>query len=193
MMFLSKKGEHKMNKLIFTLAFLFMFVLISACSNSAPEEESHEMDHSTMEHSSTGAVPEDITISENPAFPPGSKAILNDGHMDGMKGAEATIVGAYETNAYAITYTPTNGGEKVENHKWVVQEEIDEAKGDEALDPGTEVTITADHMEGMEGATGVINSVENTTVYMIDYTPTDGGDKVINHKWVIEEELSDKE
>lgn len=113
--------------------------------------------------------------------------------MDGMKGAEATIVGAYETNAYAITYTPTNGGEKVENHKWVVQEEIDEAKGDEALDPGTEVTITADHMEGMEGATGIINSVENTTVYMIDYTPTDGGDKVINHKWVTEEELSDKE
>lgn len=55
-MFLSKKGEHKMNKLIFTLAFLFMFVLISACSNSAPEEESHEMDHSTMEHSSSGAV-----------------------------------------------------------------------------------------------------------------------------------------
>lgn len=45
-------------------------------------------------------------------------------------------------------------------------------------------------MKGMDGATAVIDSAENTTVYMIDYTPTDGGTKVSNHKWVTESELS---
>jgi len=83
--------------------------------------------------------------------------------------------------------------EKVEDHKWVIQKEIEEANGETALEPGTEVIINADHMEGMKGATAVIDSSEKTTVYLIDYTPTDGNDKVTNHKWVTEEELSKKE
>lgn len=45
-------------------------------------------------------------------------------------------------------------------------------------------------MKDMKGATAQINSAEHTTVYMIDYTPTTGGDKVKNHKWVTEDELS---
>ena len=73
------------------------------------------------------------------------------------------------------------------------QKEIEEANGESALEPGTEVVINADHMEGMKGATAVIDSSEKTTVYLIDYTPTDGSDKVTNHKWVTEEELSKKE
>ncbi len=150
------------------------------------------MDHSTMNHSSSGDLPDGIKESENPAFPVGSEAILKDGHMDGMKGATATIVGAYETIAYSITYTPTDGGDPVEDHKWVIQEEVEEATGDEALEPGTKVTVDADHMEGMNGALAEIDSAEKTTVYMIDYTPTNGGDKVTNHKWVTEDELSEK-
>ncbi len=150
------------------------------------------MDHSTMNHSSSGDLPDGIKESENPAFPVGSEAILKDGHMDGMKGATATIVGAYETIAYSITYTPTDGGDPVEDHKWVIQEEVEEATGDEALEPGTKVTVNADHMEGMNGALAEIDSAEKTTVYMIDYTPTNGGDKVTNHKWVTEDELSEK-
>ncbi len=182
-----------MNKSLLMFVSVFLLILMSACSNSAPKEESHEMDHSTLEHSSSGEVPDDMIESENPAFPPGSKAILKEGHMDGMKGAEGTIVGAYDTIAYSITYTPTNGGDKVEDHKWVVQEEIEEAKGNEALNPGTEVIIQADHMEGMSGATATIDSVKDTTVYMVDYTPTDGGDQVTNHKWVTEAELSEED
>ena len=182
-----------MKKPLFIFASIFMLMVISACSDSAPEEESQEMDHSSMEHSNSGDVPEDVKESENPAFPVGSTAILKEGHMEGMKGAEATIAGAYDTIAYSVSYTPTNGGEKVEDHKWVIQEEIDEANGETALEPGTEVIINADHMEGMKGATAVIDSSEKTTVYMIDYTPTDGSDKVTNHKWVTEKELSKKE
>ncbi|PZX01202.1 uncharacterized protein DUF1541 [Psychrobacillus insolitus] len=64
-------------------------------------------------------------------------------HTDGMKVAVATIVGAYATTAYVISYTPTTGGETVENHKWVIQEEIKNSS-DKPLKPGTEVTIIAD-------------------------------------------------
>jgi hypothetical protein len=111
--------------------------------------------------------------------------------MAGMKGAVATIVGAFDTTAYVISYTPTTGGKRVTNHKWVIHKEIKEAD-DENLEPGTEVTIEANHMEGMDGATAEIDSAELTTVYMIDYIPTTGGEKVTNHKWVTESELSVK-
>ena len=152
-------------------------------------DESTEMDHSNMNHSGSGEVPENLKESENPTYEVGSKAIIQEGHMEGMKGAEATIVGAYDTTAYTISYTPSTGGERVENHKWVIHEEIVDA-GEVPLQPGAEVTINADHMEGMEGVTAVIDSAEETTVYMIDFTPTTGGEKVKNHKWVTESELS---
>jgi hypothetical protein len=175
---------------------------LTACSDSSPEKddmdgmnhENKDMDSSSeesmdMDHSGSGEVPEDLAVAENPTYKVGSKAILETDHMEGMKGAEATIVGAFDTTAYAVSYTPTTGGEKVENHKWVIQEEIKDA-GKEPLKPGTEVTLEADHMEGMKGATAVIDSAEPTTVYMIDYTPTTDGEKVTNHKWVTESELS---
>ena len=111
--------------------------------------------------------------------------------MKVMKGAVAKIVGAYDTTAYAISFTPVTGGDRVENHKWVIQEELKDAY-DRALEPGTEVTIEADHMKGMKGALAEIDSAEETTVYMIDYTPTTGGEEVTNHKWVTESELSSK-
>lgn len=78
----------------------------------------------------------------------------------------------------------------MENHKWVIQEEIKDA-GNKQLKPGSEVTLEADHMKGMKGAKATIDSAEKTTVYMVDYTPT-GGKKVKNHKWVTEDELSAK-
>ncbi len=47
-------------------------------------------------------------------------------------------------------------------------------------------------MKGMKGAKATIDSAEKTTVYMVDYTPTTGGKKVKNHKWVTESALSAK-
>ena len=146
------------------------------------------MNHSTMNHSGTGEVPKDLKEAQNPTFPVGSKAIIQTDHMPGMKGAEATIVGAYDTTVYTVSYTPTTGGEPVENHKWVVHEELEDA-GEAPLEPGTEVTLNADHMEGMKGATAIIDSAEETTVYMVDFTSTTG-EQVTNHKWVTEKELS---
>src|SRR5699024_8706730 len=158
-------------------------------NNANMDSTTHEsMD---MDHSSSGEVPKDLKVAENPTYKVGSKAIIETDHMEGMKGAEATIVGAYDTNAYVISYTPTTGGERVVNHKWVIQEEIADA-GEKMLERGAKVTINASHMKGMDGATAEIESGEQTTVYMIDYTPTTGGEEVKNHKWVTESELSAK-
>ncbi len=82
-----------------------------------------------------------------------------------------TIVGAYDTTAYIISYNPTSGGKRVENHKWIIQEEIIDAS-EKTFQPGEEVATEAYHMEGMKNAKVMIESAEQTTVYMIDFTPT---------------------
>ena len=85
-----------------------------------------------------------------------------------------------------MNYTPAGGGDPVTDHKWVVQEEIEDA-GDARLADGTEVTLLAEHMEGMEGVKATIASSTDETVYMVDYE-TDGM-KMTNHKWVVESEI----
>ncbi|WP_437176710.1 YdhK family protein [Rossellomorea aquimaris] len=186
------------------LLFTALFLLLGACSNNEEDmghedgngqemkEEMDGMDHSDMDHSSSGEVPEGLKEAANPTYAAGSKAIIQDDHMGGMKGAEATITGAYETLVYTVSYTPTTGGEKVEDHKWVIHEEIAD-HGEERYSSGDEVVLNADHMKGMEGATATIDSVEETTVYMVDFTPVTGGEEVKNHKWVTESELSPAE
>jgi hypothetical protein len=153
------------------------------------ENTNTEMDHSEMDHSGSGEVPEGLKVAENPTYEVGSKAMIKDAHMEGMEGAEATIVGAYDTTAYAISYDPTTGGDRVTNHKWVIHEEITNA-GEEPIEVGTEVKVDAAHMEGMQGTTATIDHAEKTTVYMINFTPTNGGEEVTNHKWVTESELA---
>ncbi|MGE8077346.1 YdhK family protein [Peribacillus loiseleuriae] len=184
------------------LMFLSIATIIglSGCGNNASQEnhansnkesKHEEMNHEGMNHSSSGEVPKGLKEAKNPTYQVGDEAIMHTDHMEGMNGAKATIVGAYDTTAYAISYTPTTGGKRVTNHKWVIHEEIKNA-GDKPFKPETEVTIMADHMKGMNGATAKIDSTEQTTVYMVDYTPTTGGEKVTNHKWVTESELSTK-
>ena len=211
----------RMKKSVLLSLFAALFLILGACSNANDEnnententedvgntenaententenaentEDMEGMDHGNMDMSSSGEVPEGLKSAENPTYPVGSKAIIQDAHMEGMKGAEATIVGAYDTTVYTISYTPTTGGERVENHKWVIHEELIDA-GDAPLEPGTKVKTEASHMEGMEGATVEIDSAEQTTVYMVDFTTTTGGEEVKNHKWVTESELSPAE
>lgn len=158
-------------------------------NDSGTKEDTGGMDHSHMDMSSSGEVPEGLKEKENPTYAVGSKVIIQSDHMEGMMGAEATISGAYDTTAYAISYTPTTGGEKVTNHKWVIHEELIDA-GNAPLAPGTEVKTDASHMDGMKDATTVIDFAEETTVYMVDFTTTTGGEEVKNHKWVTESELS---
>lgn len=147
------------------------------------------MDMDGMNHSGSGEIPDGLEEAENPTYEVGSQAVIEADHMEGMSGAEATIVGAFDTTAYAVSFTPTTGGETVENHKWVIHEELEDT-GEKTLEPGAEAVIEADHMKGMDGATAEIDSAEETTVYMVDFTPTTGGEEVVNHKWLTESELS---
>ncbi|MEW9123970.1 MAG: YdhK family protein [Thermotaleaceae bacterium] len=199
----------KTKRTLLLLLAVITAIFLAACSNdnqdsehanmNQGEETEQEQDtssegtgaHEGMDHSGSGEIPEGLKEAENPTFRVGSQAIINDDHMEGMKGAVATIVGAYNTTVYTISYTPTTGGEKVTNHKWIIHEEIKDAN-DQPYQPGDEVVVEADHMEGMKGVTATIDSAEQTTVYMVDFIPTTGGEKVTNHQWVTESELSAK-
>jgi len=201
--------KKRMKMSIILSLFAALFLVLGACSNAKDEnkentestentegtentENMEGMDHSNMNHSSSGEVPEGLKVAKNSTYEVGSQAIIESNHMAGMKGAKATVVGAYDTTVYTVSYTPTTGGKRVENHKWAIHEELKDA-GEAPLEPGTEVTINANHMEGMDGATAEIDSAEKTTVYMVNFTPTTGGEEVKNHKWVTESELSPAE
>ncbi|CAM4321378.1 MULTISPECIES: YdhK family protein [Paenibacillus] len=189
-----------MKKGLFILATALV-VVISGCGNTAnngneasntPNNAASSMNHSEMEHENmTSEVPEGLKEAANPEYKVGDQVIITEGHMAGMKGATATIVGAYDTNVYAVSYTPTTGGDPVTNHKWVIQQDLKDA-GDQLYAPGTEVVLNVDHMPGMKGATATVDTGEQTTVYMVDYTPTTGGEPVRNHKWVTGDELKAK-
>lgn len=165
---------------------LALVLTLSACGDGNEEANHENMD---MDHAGTGEVPESLHVADNPTFELGSQVFVTADHMEGMKGAEATIVGAFDTTVYSISYTPTTGGERVENHKWVIHEEIIGAT-EVPFEPGEEVTVDAEHMTGMDEAKAEIVSAEETTVYMIDYVSPIGGDKITFHKWVTESELS---
>ncbi|KGP77876.1 MULTISPECIES: YdhK family protein [Paenibacillus] len=185
-------------KKILILLSLAVLLVLSACgnkennnNNSNTTTESEHSNMGEMDHSGSGEVPEGIKEAENPTYKVGDEVVIHADHMEGMNGAKAKVVGAYDTVAYAVTFTPTTGGDPIPNHKWVIQEEIKDA-GSEPLKPGTKVTLEADHMEGMMGAEATIDSAEKTTVYMVDYTPATGGNPVKNHQWLVESELSTK-
>lgn len=164
-------------------------MMMSSDSSMMSSESGKDME--SMMHDDSGELPDGLKKAENPKYEVGSTAIIQANHMEGMKGAEATIVGAFDTTVYEVSYQPTTGAERVENHKWVTQEEIEEA-GESVIANGTEVTLEADHMEGMDDAPATIEASKTTTIYMIDYEPTTGGDTVKNHKWVTEDELSEE-
>ncbi|MBN6750376.1 YdhK family protein [Micrococcus luteus] len=56
---------------------------------------------------------------------------------------------------------------------------------------GTEVRLTADHMEGMDGADATITGAYDTYTYAVNFTPTTGGEPVKDHKWVVQQEIKD--
>ncbi|RLZ03057.1 hypothetical protein CWC38_07765 [Kocuria tytonicola] len=158
-----------------------------ASGSLSASQGGHEHGQEHMHAMDGGPALEGIATAENPTYPKGTEVTLTTDHMEGMKDAPATVVSAYKTVAYAVTYTPTDGGPEVTDHKWVVQEELKGA-GFERLSDGTAVTIEADHMPGMKGAKGAIASSTTQTVYMVDYEAD--GMIMNNHKWVVEDEMA---
>ncbi len=182
--------------IIYVAAVFAVFAIITGQNPLASGEMEHDehtgehegMDHSAEEMSSSGDIPAGLQEAEDPTFEVGSEAIISADHMPGMDGAVAKISGAFNTTVYTVSYT-TDDGQEIENHKWVIHEELENPDA-APLEPGTEVVLHADHMEGMHGTHAEIDSADETTVYMVDFETADTGEKVQNHKWVTEEELS---
>ncbi|MDN5551842.1 MULTISPECIES: YdhK family protein [Brevibacterium] len=170
---------------------------LSGCTDSPDEDESppQSQDQTQTKSPSSeshahaadgGQPPKGIKKAADPKYAVGDDVVLTADHMEGMEGADATISGAFDTTTYSISYTPTDGGDPVTDHKWVVQEEL-ENPGKPPLKEGTEVVVDADHMPGMKGAKATIDSSTDETVYMVDL---DMGDMTMtNHKWVTESEI----
>ena len=182
----------KKQLLVTTLALTTVLGL-GACgtnSNSSSNDMHDDMNasHDGMMHSGDGKIPDGLKQAKDPKFKDNAKVILSSDHMQGMDGANATVVDAFDTTVYEVSYTPTTGGKTVNNHKWVIQEELDPVPTS-SLKKGDDVTLAADHMKGMDGADATIDRAEQTTVYMVDFKPTTGGKTVNNHKWVTEDEL----
>lgn len=170
---------------------------LSGCSSpeedegAQPSQEQTQVESPSSEshaHAADGGdPPEGIKEASDPKYAVGDEVTLTADHMPGMDGAKATISGAFDTITYSVSYTPTDGGDPVKDHKWVVHEELDNP--DKApLKDGAKVTINADHMPGMKGAKATIDNSTDETVYMVD---VDMGDMTMtNHKWVVEDEIT---
>lgn len=173
---------------------------LSGCTTSGDEETAQPTQDQTQSESASseghggshehatdgGQPPEGIREASDPKYAVGDEVVLTADHMPGMDGAKATISGAFDTTTYSVSYTPTNGGDPVKDHKWVVHEELDNP-GKAPLEDGTEVILNADHMPGMKGAKATIDDSTGDTVYMVD---VDTGDMTMtSHKWVVEDEV----
>jgi len=180
-----------LRKLIFII--LGATLVLSACSNSDEKRKKSEdqKKESHMKHKDESKAPKDITSTDEGKFKAGDKVTITAEHMPGMKGAEATVKGAYKTYAYIVSYNPTNGDKKVNNHKWVVNEEIKDAP-ENGFRKGDTVKLEAHHMPGMKGAKANIDDVKETTVYMVDYKSKENGETVKNHKWMTGNELKSR-
>lgn len=147
---------------------------------SSPDAQAHDHDPDG------GPPPSGIQEATDPTYAVGDHVILNADHMPGMDGAEATISGAFDTTTYSVSYTPTDGGDPVTDHKWVVHEELEDP-GEAPLEAGSQVLLNADHMPGMNGAEATIDRSTDETVYMVDFEMD--GMEMTNHKWVVESEI----
>lgn len=73
-------------------------------------------------------VHEELENAQDEPYQAGDEVVLEASHMPGMKGATATVDSAEKTNMYMVTYTDTESGEEIENHKWMSEDELSKAE-----------------------------------------------------------------
>ena len=144
--------------------------------------------HGAMEMHSMTPV-DRLTLALDPMYPVGAQVVIETDHMAGTMGARGVVSGAFDTTLYAVDYTASDGTE-VKSHRWVVSEEI-VGGADKTFEVGDTVTLGQGHMESLGGAglSAVIVQVVDGPAYMVDYDPTDGSARVVNHQWIAEFEL----
>lgn len=181
-----------MKKSIFILTMAAAFALTGCDESKKPYKPQLDSEHNTEMKSLPDAEGfSDYTAAEKPTFPIGSQVIINSDRSSGMKGAQGTVVAAFDTIAYAVSYTPSIGGEAVSEYKWLVNEELAD-ENDVAFEVGDKVVTTAAHQKGMKNTEVTIDTVRPTTAYVVDYVDTANNKKISHYKWLIEDELSKK-
>lgn len=66
----------------------------------------------------------EIENAQDEPYQAGDEVVVEAYHMPGMEGATATIDSTEDTTVYMVTYTDTETGETVENHKWLIGDEL---------------------------------------------------------------------
>ncbi|WEV60790.1 YdhK family protein [Streptococcaceae bacterium ESL0729] len=133
-------------------------------------------------------APADLKATADPKFPVRSEITITADHMPGMKGASGKVVGVYDTKLYTVDYMDTEDHQMITNHKYLIADEI---VGD--LTVGSKITLEADHMSGMKGASGSIVAISDGPAYMVDYTSNDSSKMMVtNHKWLTQTELEQR-
>lgn len=166
-------------------------LLLAGCDESKkPYEPKLDREHNTEMKSLPGEQGfSDYKAADKPTFAIGSQVIINSAHTKGMKDAKATVVGAFDTVAYSVSYISTAGNQQVTDYKWLVNEELVD-ENDVAFAVGDKVVTSAAHDPGMKNAEVTIETVRPTTVYVVDYVDTENSKKINNYRWLIEDELS---
>lgn len=186
-----------------TLLSLSSVLLLAACAGDSDDSSTPEVDQQTEDiieeaepsreagqEDGDPVIPDGMLPAVNPTYFKGDPVILTAEHLPGMSGAEAEIVDAFDTIAYSVSYEDADTGEAVDHHKWVVHEELGEADHqEEAFSIEDQVTLEASNLPGMQGQAARIEEVLETTVYVVDYQPTDGGEAIQNYQWITEEEM----
>lgn len=107
-------NKNKMLLSVFSLTAL----LLGACSSGTVEDsDMNENPNASIEkpmddgmiHDESGETPAGLEVAENLKYKIGETVELQTELMEGMKGAEATIIEAFDTIAYEVSYDPTNG------------------------------------------------------------------------------------
>lgn len=198
------------NRIILKVLTLLFVAILTACgTNNSNDANTHNNDNAvesgtngtsedvdeatdtlvadeSTNQATPSEIPEGIKEAENPKFKVGDQVTIHAEHEEGMKGSVGIVQGAYDTIVYSVSYTPTHGDFREENHKWIVHEEL-QGLDEKMLVPGSEVIIESDQEEGMLGAEGEVDTAEKTIVYMVAYTATDGKQF---KKWFKESELT---
>lgn len=180
-----------MKKIKLAVTVMTLGLALSACgaSSSNKKSSSSRAESSTSTKTTTKGQPKisGLTRAKNPKYKVGSCVKMSATHMAGMKGAKATIVGVYQTKLYEVNFKSTKTDMMIKNHKWVTKDELG---GDhKSYHVGEKITLLTNHMAGMEGASGTVVAVNPGPAYMVNFTPTNGGKMVKNHKWLAQDEL----
>lgn len=103
-----------------------------------------------MNYKSESKVLDNMKSIDDSKYKKDDKIIIIVDHMFGMKNVKGIVKGVYKMYVYVVSYIFINGDEKVNNYKWVVNEEVVDVF-ENGFKKGDIVKLEVDYMFGMKG------------------------------------------